>query len=259
MITSRTNPQVKAVRRLQAHRHARQDEQAFVVEGTRWLNELIRAGVPPRAVYATPAWVESAEGRAATAALATTVTLVDDQVMAAMSDTDSPPGVLAVVPIAPRPFPDQPTLVLVLDAVSNPGNLGTMLRTAAAAGVDGVLLGPGSVDPYNPKVVRGSMGALLRLPVLAADWSRIAWLVAGMTTLLAAARGDLDYTEVDWLDSVALIIGSEAKGAGWEAERLSMGEVMIPMHNETESLNAAVAAGIILFEAARQRRARSGA
>lgn len=257
MITSRTNSQVKYVRRLQADRRFRHDEAAFVVEGTRWMRELAAGRTMPRALYATAAWAASDEGGALRAALDAEAVLVSDEVMAAMSDTETAPGALAVLPIVPRPWPDAPGLVVILDAVGNPGNLGTILRAAAAAGADGVLLGPGCVDPYNPKVARGSMGALLRLPVRAATWSEIgeeiAPMAAGSAVWLAAARDGVAYTAVDWRRPSAILIGGEAHGAGAAAERLATGRVTIPMRDATESLNAALAAGILLFEAARQR------
>lgn len=253
MITSRANPQVKYVRRLLADRRFRAAEGAFVVEGTRWMRELAAAGITPRALFATDAWLASNEGRGLRSEFNVAVVPVADEVMAAMSDTETAPGVLAVLPIAPRPWPAAPTLLLILDAVANPGNLGTILRVASAAGADGVLLGPGCVDAYNPKAARGSMGALLRLPVRPATWDEIAPAVAGLDVWLAAARDGLAYSAVDWRQPAALIIGGEAHGAGAAAERLATGRVTIPMRDATESLNAALAAGIILFEAARQR------
>ncbi|WP_374687798.1 TrmH family RNA methyltransferase [Promineifilum sp.] len=253
MITSRANTQVKYIRRLLAEKRFRHDERAFVVEGTRWLRELALAQLTPRALFATPEWAASDEGQGLTAALAVEPALVDEKVMAAMSDTETAPGVLAVLAMEPRPLPAAPTLLLILDAVSNPGNLGTILRTAAAAGADGVLLAPGSVDAYNPKVVRGSMGAILRLPVWQENWEVIGRLAAGLDVWLAAARDGVAHTAVDWRRPSAILIGSEAQGAGAQGERLATGRVTIPMRDETESLNAAMAAGILLFEAARQR------
>lgn len=252
MITSRSNPKVKYVRRLQADRRFRYREQAFVVEGTRWLADLLRSAVTPREVYCTPDWQGAAENQSLLANFSPP-TLVEPALLAEMSDTETPPGVLAIVPMVKHALPAKPSLLLILDAVSNPGNLGTMLRTAAAAGVDGVLLGPGCVDPYNPKVVRGSMGALLRLPFVTMDWEAITDTVAGMAIWLAAAEGHTAYSEVDWRRPSALIIGSEASGAQTAARTLATGLVTIPMHDETESLNAAVAAAVILFEAIRQR------
>jgi TrmH family RNA methyltransferase len=253
MITSRSNPRVKYVRRLQADRRFRYREQAFVVEGTRWLSDLVRSAVTPREIYCTTEWLGSAANEALLARLAVTPTTVDPPIMAEMSDTETPPGVLAVVPLISRPIPDSRSLLLVLDAVGNPGNLGTMLRTAAAAGVDGVLLGPGCVDPYNPKVVRGSMGAHLRLPFVGMSWGEIVAAVSDMAVWLAVAEGGEDYSDVNWRRPSALIVGSEASGANTAAQEVATGQVTIPMQDQTESLNAAVAAAVILFEAARQR------
>ncbi len=254
MITSNKNSKVKYVVRLQAERRFRWREQAFVVEGTRWLAELADFGHPVKLVFFTEDWVDLPDHADILQQFAVPVQAVSPEVMAAMSDTETPAGVLAVVGMTPRPLPARPSLLLILDGVQNPGNLGTMLRTAAAAGVDGVLLGPGCVDPYNPKVLRGSMGAHLRLPVQALAWSEMEPLLAGLTVWLADVAEGLDYTAVSWQTPSALIIGSEAWGAGAEAVALADGRCTIPMHTATESLNAALAAGIILFEAARQRR-----
>jgi TrmH family RNA methyltransferase len=253
MITSRANTQVKHVRRLQMDKRFRTTEQAFVVEGMRWMRELAAAGQPPRALYATERWAAGNEGMSLIETLGVPAVLVTEEVMAAMSDTETAPGVLAVLPTPDLHWPEAPDFLLVLDAVANPGNLGTILRAASAAGVDGVLLGPDSVDPYNPKVVRGSMGAVLRLPVLTADWDEIGRLSAGLDVWLAVAHDGMVYTGVDWRRPSALVIGSESIGAGEPAGRLATGRVTIPMRAETESLNAAVAAGILLFEVTRQR------
>lgn len=257
MITSRANERVKRVRRLQTDRRYRQQEGVFVVEGTRWLAELAAAQIRPQEVYCTADWLQTAANALLLEPLAVSPILVDPGVLASMSDTESAPGVLAVVPLAPRPIPPSAALLLVLDGVSNPGNLGTILRSAAAAGVGGVVLGPGSVNPTNPKVVRGSMGALLRLPVQAMTWAEMGPLLAGRDVWLAtstiASIVPTPYTEVDWRRPSALIIGSEAQGAGAEAAGATTKRVTIPMADATESLNAAVAASVILFEAARQR------
>jgi len=253
MITSRANPQVKYVHRLMNDRRFRHAEGMFVVEGTRWMREIGAASIRPLAFYATAAWAESNEGRALANELGVAATLVSDGVMSAMSDTETAPGVLAVLPMEARPWPESPSLLVILDAVAVPGNMGAILRASSAAGADGALLGPGCVDPYNPKVVRGSMGAVLRLPVRPATWEEIGELAAGLDRWLAVARDGLSYSEVDWRRPSAIIIGGEAHGAGAAAERLAIGRVTIPMRDATESLNAALAAGILLFEAARQR------
>jgi TrmH family RNA methyltransferase len=142
--------------------------------------------------------------------------------------------------------------VLILDAVRDPGNLGTILRAGAAAGVQAVLLSPTCVDAYNPKALRSGMGAHFRVPIVEMDWDKIGAYCRALAVYLADAEGDLSHDAVDWSAAWALIIGSEAHGAGSEAERLAQQRVYIPMAAATESLNAAIAAAVILFEAARQ-------
>ncbi|MBK8988885.1 MAG: RNA methyltransferase [Chloroflexi bacterium] len=194
MISSSKNDKVKYVARLQAERRFRWREQAFVVEGTRWLSELTISDAPLQIVFYTEDWFRSPDHVVILQQLRAPVQIVRPEVMAAMSDTDTPAGVLAVVGMAAKTWPLLPSLLLVLDGISNPGNLGTMLRAAAAAGVDGVLLGPGCVDVYNPKALRGGMGAHLRLPIQALDWPEIRPLLAGLTVWLADVGEGVDYT-----------------------------------------------------------------
>jgi RNA methyltransferase, TrmH family len=253
MIISLQNSKVKYVRRLQSDRRFRAREGAFVVEGARWLAELLAHPDPPRLLLATADWLADPAQAELLSQLGAEIQPVSDEVMAAMSDMETPQGVLAVVGMVERPFPPAPTLLLILDSIRDPGNLGTILRTASAAGVEGVWLGPGCVDAYNPKVVRSSMGALLRLPLAGGSWTQIAESVKGLAIYLAAAAGERVYTAVDWRQPSALIIGSEASGAGRQAHQLAQEHIAIPIKSHTESLNAAVASAVILFEAMRQR------
>jgi TrmH family RNA methyltransferase len=236
---------------LQAERRFRTREQAFIVEGTRWLTEFLQSAQSPSLVLHTADW--QAHHDSILQQLNAPSQLVSEEVMAAMSDTETPAGVLAIVPIQLRPLPPQPTLLLVLDGVTNPGNLGTMLRSAGAAGADGVLLSPGCVDAYNSKVVRGGMGAHLRLPIHYVTWEELAQQLKGLSVWVATAVGEMSYTAVIWRTPAAIIIGGEAHGPSPEAMQLATGHIAIPLHRQTESLNAAVAASVILFEAARQR------
>jgi TrmH family RNA methyltransferase len=258
MITSSSNNKVKFVRRLQSERRFRRREKLFVAEGERWLRDVIAQNVSPAMLFCTVEWQEKPENAAYLSQVAAqsglTPVPVSADVLQAMSDIESPPGVLLVLPWSPPPLPPRPDLLLVLDNIRTPGNLGTMLRTAAAAGVDGVLLSPGCVDPTNPKVVRGGMGAQLRLPIKIAKWAEIGEILAPLQVWAATLDGEAVYTAVDWTAKSALIIGSEAHGAGPQARALADGAVTIPMAAATESLNAAIAAGVLLFEAARQRR-----
>jgi TrmH family RNA methyltransferase len=144
-------------------------------------------------------------------------------------------------------------LVLILDGIADPGNLGTILRTAAAAGADVVILAPGCVDPYNPKVLRSGMGAHFRVPLARQAWPDIAAEYGHLAVYLADAASDLPYYAVDWRQPAGLIIGGEARGAETQARQLARATIAIPMSNAVESLNAAMAAGVILFEIRRQR------
>lgn len=255
MITSTANSKIKRVRRLQQERRFRERQQAYVVEGTRWLQEAAPELATQATVFYTANWAGAPQNEELLACFEQRPQEVSEEVMAAMSDVATPQGVLAVLPIRPRPLLPTPPLLIVLDGLQTPGNLGTLLRTAAAAGADGMLLAPGSVDAYNPKVVRGAMGAHLRLPIHSVDWDEIRRLTAHTAIWLATASGAVSYTDANWRRPSTLIIGSEAHGGGEQARRLAQNTVYIPMHADTESLNAAMAAGIILFEAARQRRA----
>jgi TrmH family RNA methyltransferase len=254
MITSTQNDRAKYVRSL-GRRRARDREGRFVVEGTRLVAEVTRAGIRPALVFFTAEWAAGGAGQDLLPLLGAAedgAWPVSDAVLAACAGTETPQGVLAVVPM-PRVAPRE-GLILVVDGLRDPGNLGTLLRSAEASGAGRVVLAPGTVDAYNPKVVRGAMGAHLRLAIADMDWPAIAGLLAGRAVWLAEAGGEMDYDRVDWTQPAALIVGGEAEGAGPEAASLATGRVRIPMAGGAESLNAAMAATVILFEAARQRR-----
>lgn len=257
MITSASNPKIKLIRTLQSQRRVRASERAFVIEGVRLMEEAAQAGIIPRAVLHT----ENLDGRgqAALEALrrlgAGDVSVVTPAVMAAASDTPTPQGLLAILPL-PSATPSLPpalSFALVLDGIADPGNLGTMLRTALATGVEAVFLAPDTVDVYNPKVVRAALGAHFRLPLVEINWDELRQRLVGMEVWLAEAREGHAYDQVDWRQPSALIIGSEAAGPSEAARRFTPRRVHIPMPGPAESLNAAVAAGVLLFEAARQR------
>jgi TrmH family RNA methyltransferase len=144
---------------------------------------------------------------------------------------------------------------LILDGIADPGNLGTILRTAAAASVGLVVLAPHCVDPFNPKALRSAMGAHFRIPIARQSWDEIAGAVSGLSLYLADSGGTLPYYNVDWRGPSALIVGGEAHGADPHARQLAGATVAIPMGSAVESLNAASAAAVILFEIRRQRTA----
>jgi TrmH family RNA methyltransferase len=253
MISSLSNTNVKYVRRLQTDRRFRHREHVYVAEGTRWLGELVANSTVLRQVYYTEQWLAEADHAGILAQVRARKQAVRKDVMLAMSATETPPGVLAIVEIFPLAIPPQLSLLLILDGVTNPGNLGTILRTAGAAGVDAVLLSPGCVDLYNPKVVRGAMGSHLRLPAHPMEWAEIARLTERMRVWLSTVDAPVSYTAIDWKKPAALIVSNEAHGSSEMAYRLAGDTISIPMWARTESLNVAIATAVILFEAARQR------
>ena len=256
MISSLTNSKVKLVRRLQTGRRARHREGKLVLEGARLVREALVADKPLDFVFYTAGWAKTPAGATLLDAVSRTGCLlspVSDAVMASCADTNTPQGVLAVLPFPRFPLPAEPTFILVVDRLRIPGNLGTILRTAAAAGVELVILPPGNVDHFAPKVVRGGMGAHFRLPVLRLGWAETEARLAGLDVWLAAAGKGTQYNEVDWTRPLALIVGGEARGASERAQGMATGRVLIPMPGGVESLNTAVAAGVLLFEVVRQR------
>ena len=253
MITSLTNDKVKLIRALADRKH-RLKEGRFVIEGARLIDDALAANL-------TPDWIFCAE-RLTSRAQETLERLkkrgveiipVSDAVLKTCSDTETPQGLIAVLPFPQLPIPSVPTMILIADSLRDPGNLGTLLRSAAASDVDAVLLSPETVDAYNPKVVRSAMGAHFHVPIFEAAWAEIADRVQGMNVYLAAVDGAQSYTAVDWTQPSALIVGSEASGASKDAMQLATQRISIPLSCEVESLNAAVAASVIVFEAKRQR------
>ncbi len=182
---------------------------------------------------------------------------VSPEVLRAVSDTETPQGILAVLPLRSLPLPGQMDFVFIPDGVKDPGNLGGMLRTAASAGVDAVLLPEGTVDVYAPKVLRAGMGAHFRIPVQSLPWGEIRDILKrdGLKVYLADVQAGIPYTRADFLPPLALIIGGEAEGASSLAYGLAPERVHIPMPGGMESLNAAIAAALLLFEVVRQRQA----
>lgn len=252
MLTSMSNPVIKRIRSLQRRKFRRQ-ERAFVVEGVRAVEDVIAAGIEPLSVvlrsdstFQVPTSVNAPVRRVAGA------------VFDSLTDVAHPQGVLAVVPMVDEPdLPDVSTnpLVVILDGIRDPGNMGTLFRSAAGAGVDHLIIGPESVDPYHPKSVRAGMGAHLRVPFSELEFGAISdYLSDFPVKALADAGGNALYHSVNWQVASALIIGSEAFGPSSSAREVANVSVSIPLANGVESLNAGVAGSLLMFEAARQRR-----
>jgi TrmH family RNA methyltransferase len=256
MITSTHNPKIQWIRKLQSQSRARREERVLITEGVRLCEEALAAGWPAQLVIYTAELGERGlsvlDGLAAQGAV---LEQVSEPVMHSASDTQEPQGILAVLAQHSAPFPQHLDLVFIPDEVRDPGNLGTMLRTAEAAGVSAVFLPPGSVDVYAPKVIRAAMGAHFRLPIYLLNWGEIQSKLqsANLRVVVAAAGAGTAYNKTDLHSPLALVIGSEAEGVGEKARLLADEQVHIPMPGKTESLNAAIASAILLFEIVRQR------
>ncbi|NIS80591.1 MAG: RNA methyltransferase [Anaerolineales bacterium] len=254
MITSTANRRVKWVRALQNKRQAREKERAFVLEGKRLAYEAVAAESPIHLVLHTDHLDERGRGLVnSMARLGAETAVVSDAVMAACSSTESPQGILLVLPIPSLPLPKSLTLALIIDRLADPGNLGTILRTALAAGVEAAFLAEGTVDPFNPKVVRGAMGAHFYLPMATIQIVDLPEQLTGLDMWITDAVGGVPYYNVDWRPPITLVVGAEAQGIQPTLREKAIGQVHIPMSGKTESLNAAIATAVILFEISRQR------
>ena len=248
-ITSRTNPLMTHIRKLAASRSYRRESGEYLGDGVKLLEEAARWGAALTSVVCT-------EGTALPP-LPAGVRLVEvpGDVMRSISPMEAPQGALftARLPDAALPEKLTGTRYLALEGVQDPGNVGTVLRTADAFGADGVILLPGCADLYNPKTVRASMGAVFRCPAWTAtlDELRERLTEAGLPLLGAALREDtVDVRETD-LRRAAVLVGSEGRGLSSQALALCDQTVRIPMRERCESLNAAVAAAVLLWEGCR--------
>ena len=262
MITSVGNERIKAAARLSKRRH-RHETGTMLLEGVRLVRDAWQAGVRPLAVFVAPTLL-SGNQPAQDLALeieSAGIELVScsEPVFGKLTGTVTPQGIAAVVPLPALPMPDDADLLLLLDRVRDPGNAGTLLRSAEAAGVQAVIFCPDTVDPYNDKVVRAAMGAHFRLPICVCQaWTQVRDVLGpGLQLYLADAGGEQSYDAVDWTVPSALVVGGEADGAGADA-RAAATAIQIPMLGAVDSLNAGMAGAVILFEAARQRRTSPG-
>ncbi len=254
MLTSTSNAKVKQVRALQARSRNRNDARAFVVEGVRLVEEALKANWEARLIFYTDDL--SQRGHEIVDAYRQSnveVVPISPEVMRAASDTQTPQGILAVLPMSQVLPPADLNFVLLLDNVRDPGNMGTLLRTALAAKVDLVLLPPGNVDLYAPKVLRAGMGAHFSLPIQTGTWDEVREMIAPLQVFLSDAAGVHVYSQTDLNVPLALIVGGEAQGAGPEARGLADHTLCIPMPGGIESLNAAAAGAVLMFEVLRQR------
>lgn len=253
MITSSQNPKIKLVRALLGRAKERREAGAFVVEGVRLVEEAETKDW--RFKFALYDASLNARGSSLVEHLLSRgieVEEVSEPLMKSLSDTETPQGILAVLEHNQLPIPDSPNFILIPDQIRDPGNLGTLLRTAAAAGVQAVLLPPETTDAFAPKVVRSGMGAHFHLPIQPMRWEKIRRETQGLQIYLADMDG-VSCWETELQSPLALIVGNEAEGASEEARELATQKISIPMSGDMESLNAGVAGSVLMFEVIRQR------
>lgn len=260
-ITSRRNPLVKRLRQLHDAR-GRREEGLILLEGTHLLQEVLRLQLQPRDLLVTPAWLEAHPALVAALPQGWERRLVSEEVLEAVATTRQPDGVVLTLP-PPAPAPGAPSpFVLALDGLQDPGNLGTLMRTALAAGVGALWLGDGA-DPFQPKVLRASAGAALALPLRRGSRLELEqWLAAAaaagwqvVVTLLPGAGPvpPQPYWQLDWTRPTVLLLGNEGAGISPALAALASQRVTIPHSPAVESLNVAVAAAPLLLERLRQR------
>lgn len=256
MITSAQNSKIQLVRALLGRSKERRERGALVVEGVRLLEEALAANWTFRFALYSQALNERGWTLLQQLSLAGVETEeVTEQLLTASTDTKSPQGLLAVLEMRSLPLPKEINFALILDEMRDPGNLGSLLRSAAAAGVQAVFLTPGSADAFAPKVVRAGMGAHFRIPIHGMGWEDIPLHLKGLKFVLAEMEGTRTCWQADLRPGLAMIIGGEAEGASPDAGHICDESVRIPMAAGTESLNAAAAGAILLFEVKRQREA----
>lgn len=262
MITSKSNTTYKLAKSLDKKRN-REKQGLFRIEGLRFVDAALGQNVLTTVLY-TPSFermdgaeklLQSVRDHGSARLL-----LVSEDLLADLTDTASPQGVIGLAKI-PREVEwerlQQCQRLLVLDRLQDPGNLGTIIRAADAGGIDGIILLKGTVDPYNPKVLRSTMGSLFSLPMrIGEDRGHVISQLnqSGHQILVTALEDAQEYDQVNLWQKTALVIGNEASGVDDQFMERADLRITIPMVGSAESLNAAVAASIVIFEAARQKR-----
>jgi TrmH family RNA methyltransferase len=237
-------------------RRARERQRLFVAEGVRAVAELIASPLSVQGLLVAPQLLDAPRGPAlldAARRRSVDVTQVDEREFASAAETESPQGVLAIAEIPSRRLEDielaERSRIVVLDAVQDPGNVGTILRTAAALGAAAVLAMPGTVDLWNAKVVRSAMGALFHSPAVMSTWPELdTFRAAHDVALWGADTGGTPLDTVRPPDRVALLVGNEGAGLSPEGRERVARSISIPIGPTVESLNVAVATGIILYQ-----------
>jgi TrmH family RNA methyltransferase len=264
MLTSTQNPLVKEIKKLHQAK-GRREQELFLLEGTHLLEEACAVGYPLVAVCCTPEWQERHQQLWQDAvSRCQRSEVVSPEVLKAIATTVQPDGVVATArrlgtdsSEPPQGLPLLTSIGLALETVQDPGNLGTMIRTAAAAGAERLWLSKDSVDLDNPKVLRSSAGQWFRLPVVVSvDLKDVVCQcqAQGIQVVATVPNATLSYWDIDLQRPTLILLGNEAAGLRADLASLADQQVQIPLMPGVESLNVAIAAGLMLYEAQRQRR-----
>lgn len=268
MITSTSNQQMKQVSLLLKKAKERKGSKSFVVEGPRMVVEAPIKGL--KAVYVAESFENNKENESLLRELkgkcnnaGAIYEVVADNVFKSISDTQTPQGIMAVVAMPEYELSDllagEKTHLLLLESIQDPGNLGTMVRTGEGAGVTGVIMNKTTVDLFNPKTIRSTMGSIYRVPFFVTeDLGETMKELQGKGVSLYAAhlKGEHSYDEEDYTKACGFLIGNEGNGLSDEIANLADTYIKIPMEGQVESLNAAISATLLMYEANRQRRKR---
>lgn len=259
MITSTSNARVKELVQLQKKSKVRNEQGVFLVEGVKMYQEIPQEQLVK--VYVSETFADKQKEEINRLKDRRKLEYLSDHVFQYVSDTKTPQGILCVVRQSTYCLEDileaEDAHLLVLDNLQDPGNLGTILRTAEGAGVTGIIISKESVDIYNPKVIRSTMGSIYRVPFVYVEDLKeaIAKVKAhGIFTYAAHLDGKNSYDKEDYTKKTALLIGNEGNGLRKEIADLADTWIRIPMQGQVESLNAAIATSVLMFETARQRR-----
>lgn len=257
-ITSSSNPLLKKIRALH-QRTFREKYSSYLIEGERLLEEALLKNIQLEQVITSEGFFKEGLGRLKDANLTQLIT-VPDKLFAELSTTTNPIGIMAIAKIsqcqADKLFAGSQPLVVIADAIQDPGNLGTLIRTSLAARASGLITTKGTVDPFNPKVVRSAMGASFALPsIWDLETAEAIQLCRdhGLKIIAAAAESKKFFWQTNLNQPVAIIIGNEGQGISPTVLQTADETIAIPMSDNCQSLNAAQAATIMLFEAVRQR------
>lgn len=257
-ISSKNNSIIKEIRSLSKKKY-RWKKQLYIIEGIKLLEEALASGLDLKHILFSQKLLENESGRELFSRLSNHARLVEveESIFSSLSDTENPQGILGIVEFHINDYKDlfnrKDLHLFYLDALMDPGNLGTIIRSADAFKIDGIIMGQGSVDPYNPKVVRATMGSLFRVPLYFDNGNILKELKSHQYKIYTTyLKGSIANYSLDYHGNYIIVIGNESTGVSEEIVNISDALIKIPIPGRAESLNAGVASSILMYEVAKQ-------